>query len=85
MTNLGNELAAESVEHPSETVITTCDDQIPRWQWPCLQNTIGRYGMFETLDFLQTRKLVLVDTIFKIRNHQELSILVERRIAAVNM
>ena len=29
MTNLGNELAADSVEHPSETVIAACDDEIP--------------------------------------------------------
>jgi hypothetical protein len=68
MMNLADKLATDAIEYSSKAIIATCNNEIPRWQRPCLKYAIGVYWMCEALNLFQARKPVFIDTIVEIRN-----------------
>ena len=83
MMNLADKLTTDTIEHTSEAVIATCDDEIPLRQRPRLEYTVPLYGVSKRLDPFHAWKLVFIDTVLEIRHEKEFPIMVWSRVPTV--
>ena len=84
MMKLADKLATNSVEHSNKSIIATCNDEVPQRERSCLKDTVNLNRVSKGLDPFHARKSVFIDPVFEIGYKQELAIMVQSRIAAID-